>query len=63
MAMEPNLKHWFLEEELELCPDCGEKQLVPPSPVATMRLCLGCGVVPKPTGATQPAEPTGHAAR
>jgi hypothetical protein len=32
-------------DELELCPHCGENQLVPPSPEALMRLCLGCGVV------------------
>ncbi len=44
------------EEKLELCPDCGEKQLLPPSPLAKMRLCLGCGVVPKPTSRTATSE-------
>jgi hypothetical protein len=59
----PNLKHWFREDELELCPECGENQLVPPSPAARMRICLGCGVVPKPASRTEndPGSPHGAA--
>jgi hypothetical protein len=36
------------DEEFELCPDCGEKQLLPESANALMRICLGCGAVRKP---------------
>jgi hypothetical protein len=43
-----SLGKWFKPAELEICPDCGEQQLVPPSPTALIRLCLACGVVPKP---------------
>jgi ribosomal protein S27E len=46
------LEHRFSGSELELCPDCGNEQLLPPSPTALMRVCLECGVVPKPAGAT-----------
>jgi len=38
----------MFDEELEICPECGTKNLLPQSPVAKMRLCLGCGVVPTP---------------
>jgi hypothetical protein len=48
MGADHPFEKWFSADELELCPDCGERQLVPPSPTAAMRLCLACGVVPKP---------------
>lgn len=46
-----DVKRLFSDEELETCPECGERQLAPASPVARMRLCLACGVVPKPATA------------
>jgi hypothetical protein len=36
----------FEAVELELCPVCGERELVPRSPNALLRLCLNCGVLP-----------------
>jgi hypothetical protein len=45
----------FQTSELELCPECGEQQLVPHSPLALIRLCLACGVIPKPL--MRPARP------
>jgi hypothetical protein len=44
-----DFSEWFDSSELEPCPDCGERELVPESPGALIRLCLNCGVVPKPT--------------
>jgi hypothetical protein len=35
--------HSLLNDTLELCPNCGEKQLLPLSPAALIQLCLGCG--------------------
>ena len=48
MDADHSLEKWLQGDELERCPECGEKQLVPPSPTALIRLCLACGVVPKP---------------
>ncbi len=48
MDADHSLEKWVQVDELETCPDCGEQQLVPPSPTALIRLCLACGVVPKP---------------
>jgi hypothetical protein len=52
MNADLSFERWFQADELEVCPDCGDRQLIPPSPAALMRLCLGCGVVPKPGLAT-----------
>jgi hypothetical protein len=43
-----SLSEWFDTSELEPCPDCGARELLPESPHAVIRLCLNCGVVPKP---------------
>jgi hypothetical protein len=39
-----DVRRWYRAEELEVCPDCGEQELVPVSSLASMRLCLSCGV-------------------
>jgi DNA-directed RNA polymerase subunit RPC12/RpoP len=42
---------WCHDEELALCPRCGDKRLTPPSPsMAGMRVCLTCGVIVEPKG-------------
>jgi len=39
---------WFLDEELEVCPSCGEKKLLPPASTSEqLRVCLVCGVTPE----------------
>jgi hypothetical protein len=39
----------WLDEELEVCPQCHAPKLVPASAVAgEIRVCLDCGVVPNP---------------
>jgi hypothetical protein len=44
-AQETDIEEW-LEDELEECPRCGGKKLVPPSALADpIRICLQCGVV------------------
>ncbi|MDX6476855.1 MAG: hypothetical protein QOH95_2366 [Gaiellaceae bacterium] len=44
-----DLADWFGEDELETCPQCGSRLLVPPSAESvTARVCLSCGVVPTP---------------
>jgi hypothetical protein len=48
MGADHSLEGGLRADELELCPDCGATQLVPQSSTAYMRLCLNCGVVPKP---------------
>ena len=60
MEANRSFDHWFSQDELEPCPDCGEKELLPPGPSTLVRLCLACGVVPKP-GRGNPARVTGYA--
>jgi hypothetical protein len=63
-VQELDLRSWFQAGELELCPECGEQQLIPPSPLALIRLCLNCGVVPRPLmRAARPKETLGAQAR
>jgi hypothetical protein len=45
-------------DDFELCPDCGEEQLVRQSPTAQMRICLGCGAVRGLGATSQPTPPT-----
>jgi ribosomal protein L32 len=41
-----DLSRWFSPEELELCPNCGERKLIPSEEAeAEIRVCLSCGVV------------------
>jgi hypothetical protein len=40
---------WWHDNELAVCPDCGNKQLTPPSPsMGEMRVCLTCGIIGEP---------------
>jgi hypothetical protein len=46
-----DLVGWFEENELETCPLCGTKKLVPSDEAtagAQLRVCLTCGIVPEP---------------
>jgi len=48
MAEIPDLSTWWSEEELEPCPQCGERKLMPASldlDGMEMRVCLTCGVI------------------
>jgi hypothetical protein len=36
---------WFADDELELCPECGEKKVVIVEGDATPRVCLACGAL------------------
>jgi DNA-directed RNA polymerase subunit RPC12/RpoP len=36
---------WFDKDELETCPNCGERRLVPGEPQQGLRVCLDCGIV------------------
>jgi hypothetical protein len=63
-VQELDLRTWFQASELELCPECGEQQLVPPSPLALIRLCLACGVLTRPLmRAARPKQMRGVQAR
>jgi hypothetical protein len=55
MVANRSLERWFSNDQLEICPDCGQKELVPPAPAALIRLCLACGVVPKPAASKKGA--------
>ena len=46
MAYDYDIASWFLEEELEVCPNCGEKKLLQSEPASGRFLvCLACGVI------------------
>jgi hypothetical protein len=48
-----DLAGWWHAEELGRCPQCGNRHLTPPSPsMGGMRVCLTCGVIGKPEGAS-----------
>jgi DNA-directed RNA polymerase subunit RPC12/RpoP len=36
---------WFDKDELERCPNCGARRLVPGEPRQGFRVCLDCGIV------------------
>jgi hypothetical protein len=42
------LLSWFGDGELEVCPQCGERHLLPPwgSASANDRVCVTCGLIP-----------------
>ena len=42
------LLSWFVDGELEVCPQCGERHLLPPwgSASAGNRVCVTCGLIP-----------------
>lgn len=39
------LLSWFSDDELEVCPRCGERQVLPPWGSASGRVCVTCGVI------------------
>jgi hypothetical protein len=41
----PDVARWFADDELDLCPECGEKKVVIAEGDATARVCLACGAV------------------
>ncbi len=51
METKPDPSAWFDENELQLCPECGARRIVPPTDHATndFLLCFDCGVIPNPT--------------
>lgn len=55
---------WFAEDELERCPRCGNRRLVPAETEQSLRVCLDCGIVEVAAGDAadvaahgQPCEP------
>lgn len=44
MTNETEFGSWFDEDELERCPSCGERKLIPREH-GGFRVCLDCGVV------------------
>jgi len=40
------LLSWFRDDELEVCPRCQRKQILPPWGSATARVCVSCGMLP-----------------
>jgi hypothetical protein len=45
MAEGTEFDSWFDEDELERCPDCGNRRLIPGEPQQPLRVCLDCGIV------------------
>ena len=39
---------WFEEDELSVCPTCGEKTVVPAPAGSDRAVCAGCGIVARP---------------
>jgi hypothetical protein len=44
----PEFDSWFSDNELERCPNCGQRKLVREEPARPLRLCLQCGIVEAP---------------
>jgi hypothetical protein len=42
---EEMLLSWFGDDELEVCPRCCQKHVLPPWGSATGRVCVTCGIV------------------
>lgn len=36
---------WFADDELEVCPRCHQKEVLPPWGSATGRICVTCGML------------------
>ena len=52
--IQQTLARWFSEDELDVCEQCGQKQLMPAWGSANgIRVCIGCG----PVAAKPLAEP------
>jgi hypothetical protein len=49
---------WFEEDELERCPTCGARRLVPAEPQQQIRICLDCGIVEVAAGTDSNARAT-----
>ena len=41
----PDMADWFGEHELELCPSCLQRKLLPPRERDALRVCVECGVL------------------
>jgi hypothetical protein len=39
---------WFEDDELSICPSCGEKTVVPAPAGKDLAVCAACGIVAKP---------------
>lgn len=39
------LLSWFHDDELEVCPRCQQKHVLPPWGLATRRVCVSCGML------------------
>ena len=39
------LLSWFRDDELEVCPRCHQKEVLPPWGSATDRICVTCGML------------------
>ena len=44
-ATKEMLLFWFEDDELDVCPRCGNKHLLPPWGSPSGRVCVSCGIV------------------
>jgi ribosomal protein S27AE len=50
-ANQEQVLSWFEDDELRVCPRCGNRKLLPSDAFADQRAyCLDCGVVEEPGG-------------
>jgi ribosomal protein L37AE/L43A len=49
-----NMLSWFEDDELAVCPSCGEKKVVPARVGDGMVFCTSCGIVAGPPQAGAP---------
>jgi hypothetical protein len=52
------LKDWFTDDELELCPRCAGKTLLPAADGVDLRVCSTCGVLTEASEASTPSGST-----